>query len=271
MYLPANMTDELQPMDVVVNATLKAHLRKLRIKFLLNYFESFREQMLNYQRLKNEIPNLLVPVYEPPKPTYKDAVVAMLDIMNTKLKEESFKNSLRKCFIEVGIAPDPEHDNKFWNYVSKKSGVLDLDNKLTEDDCVAGWCIDLQKRPKDDDYVDLTKNIDSDDEEDDDDDDDDNELVEGEEEDNDDIANIEETEANIMNVVEEEKTEDEILVEEKEERANYTMITSNDNNKRIRRPNSRLSEISASVYCDTGHRWKNKSIILYILINILSS
>jgi hypothetical protein len=42
MFLPPNITDELQPMDLVVNAVLNAEMRKLRMTAVMEYFTIFR-------------------------------------------------------------------------------------------------------------------------------------------------------------------------------------------------------------------------------------
>ena len=45
-FLPPNMTDELQPMDLVVNAVGKQELRRVRIEKVVDYFVLFKTRAL---------------------------------------------------------------------------------------------------------------------------------------------------------------------------------------------------------------------------------
>jgi len=147
--------------------------------------------------------------------------------------DESFKNSLTKCFIQKGLVRDSAIDNNFWSYVSRKSGSIKLEvvhELLSEEDSIAGWCIEMEKRPKDDAIV-HEDDVDNDDE------DEDNSVDDKE------SFQIMHTVGNISQQA-------------------YDINIINDNNilpnKRIRRPNLFMSEISESVYSDAQHRWAKK-------------
>lgn len=73
---------------------------------MLDYFETFRENMINVWAAKGQDDNPGAdPVYKPPKPTYRDAVRTLLNVVHNKLSSEDFATSLKRCFEKVGLAP----------------------------------------------------------------------------------------------------------------------------------------------------------------------
>ena len=148
------MTDELQPMDLVVNAVLKAEMRKLRAALVYNSMEQFRTDLHRWCALVRNDASLLKPTFNPPKPTYKDAVSTMLQIHHGKLKSEQFQNSLSNCFKKVGLVPFNDL-GAYHVYTPKKLGSLDpvKFESLNAEDSLAGWCVDVSTL-RDSDYVD---------------------------------------------------------------------------------------------------------------------
>ena len=61
-FLPPNMTAELQPMDLVVNGSLKQHMRKMRIASSLEYFQSCRLAVYQAMAKEEPMPKFKAPV-----------------------------------------------------------------------------------------------------------------------------------------------------------------------------------------------------------------
>ena len=99
MFLPPNMTGELQPMDLVVNGPLKQHMRKMRIASSLEYFQSYR--LAVYQAIAKEEP---IPKFKAPVPKMRDDTSALYGLYTGLFASESMKASLIKCFRSVGLA-----------------------------------------------------------------------------------------------------------------------------------------------------------------------
>lgn len=138
-FFPPNMTDELQPMDLIVNAVLKAEMRALRINMVFDSLQVFRALLKQWSLTRvGEQPS-----FDPPKPNYKDAVKTMLFVHQNKLCAEEFIVSLSKCFKKVGLVPE---EGKYNPYRAVKLGEVKKEKGLTSNDCVAGWCIDLTTR-----------------------------------------------------------------------------------------------------------------------------
>ena len=143
-FFPPNMTDELQPMDLVVNAVLKAEMRKLRAKMVYDALDQFRQELSTWSICVRDDNTLTKPTFNPPKPTYKDGVQTMLNIHHGKLKSVQFQDSLKKCFEKVGLIPFNEH-GAYKEYTPKKLGSLDSIKfeTLNAEDSLAGWCVDV--------------------------------------------------------------------------------------------------------------------------------
>ena len=205
-YFPPNMTDELQPMDLVVNSMLKGQLRKLRIGVVMDYFQTYKadlHQWLRDKEANNGQIDQPKPVYNPTKPTYRDAVRTILDTIDSHLKTDKFAASLAACFEKVGLIPCP--DGLFNNYVRRSAGLIrkdsiplcNLDTSTGSDDCISGWLIDVYSRAEDHQYVDPdvllgATEIEEDDEDDDDEDYQEDAPYDGEGEDDDDCVEYEE-------------------------------------------------------------------------------
>jgi hypothetical protein len=98
MYFPANMTDELQPMDLVVNSSLKSALRQSRMKLRLEFVQKYKENV-GAAVLRGDP----IPVFIPPKTTWKGAVIEVLKLSRENFVAPKFKDSLANCFQNVGL------------------------------------------------------------------------------------------------------------------------------------------------------------------------
>ena len=103
-HLPKNMTDVLQVMDLVVNGPVKAGIRRKRIEVIFNYFQNWKIKRLQHAAVpaQQELP----PAFAPPKPTQAEGIKTVLEVLNTTLTTEKFQESMRRCFVAVGLAPD---------------------------------------------------------------------------------------------------------------------------------------------------------------------
>jgi len=122
LFLPPNMTSELQPMDLVVNGPLKQFLRRMRITASLTYFTVFK---LAVWKAKAEHQQL--PMFKAPVPKMKDGVAAVFEAYDTVLSTPKMAKSLARCFQKVGLALTPstaEHDEYFVQYqLASRHGV----------------------------------------------------------------------------------------------------------------------------------------------------
>ena len=62
------------------------------------------------------------PAFLPPKPTVADGLLTLLRVLEESLGTEAFKNSLFKCFVQVGLQEDD--DETFVQFSYKKKGLL---------------------------------------------------------------------------------------------------------------------------------------------------
>ena len=93
-------------MDLVVNAPLKAAIRRKRTAGIYDYFQTWRFQRAR-ELAKPESERKLIP-FEPPKPKLIDGLRTVLEVEETTLMTDKFKNSLRKCFVSVGMTRNAE-------------------------------------------------------------------------------------------------------------------------------------------------------------------
>ncbi len=103
-YLPKNMTDELQPMDLVVNSALKSAMRKLRANVVYDALQEYREELNEYFARNGRGENVRMPRFVPPKPTYSDSIAVALDLVQNNFTTESFVATVTKCFQNVGLS-----------------------------------------------------------------------------------------------------------------------------------------------------------------------
>ena len=152
--LPPNMTDELQPMDLVVNRTFKSIMRKKRAMDIYDYLQAYRNLLNQYYNRKGmgELDvNNPYPIWTPPKSNYKKAVIDVFNCVHNDLNNETFQRSMTKCFVDVGLLRPVDQykaNTNYVNYCRKKLGYasLKVSEDLSEGDCIAGWIIDFVQR-----------------------------------------------------------------------------------------------------------------------------
>ena len=116
--LPPNMTDSLQVMDLVVNGPVKSGIRRRCITAVFDYFQSFK-----IKRLQHKPADGLPPAFASPKPTQAQGITTVLAVLQESLSTDSFKASMRRCFISVGLWRQ-EGNGDFMLYAQTKKGVM---------------------------------------------------------------------------------------------------------------------------------------------------
>lgn len=168
-YLPPNMTDELQPMDLVVNAVVKEELRKYRISQALDYIPKFKAKLHSYN--SGWLKNVPMPTFDPPTPNYVDGVIQMHRLYETRFKDPKFQASLKKSFEDVGLTLSySKTDNfpyfvKYQAYKHKRKGTVVVKtlrghHHITSDEfnSLAGILSDIETRAESED-ADIDSNI----------------------------------------------------------------------------------------------------------------
>ena len=96
------MTASLQPMDLVVNSTLKAGLRRERSRRLSGYFTEFKTAFAAQEALAHPV----FPVYSPPKPTLAECLHDLRQVFDEDLETRQFKQGLQRAFVTACLARD---------------------------------------------------------------------------------------------------------------------------------------------------------------------
>ena len=117
--LPPKMTDHLQVMDLVVNGLVKAGIRRARIDALFNFMQSWKIERLQHIAKKD---GTAPPEFRPPKPTQADGLLCLYKVVKENLQTPKFKESMSKCFVQVGLVPNA--DGEFVTYSPTKKGAL---------------------------------------------------------------------------------------------------------------------------------------------------
>ena len=100
MFFPPNMTHILQPMDLMVNSSIKAFMRIQRIEMTMEYFQLFKNLCTTARR--NNTP---YPQFSSPAPKLVDGLQGMLRIKQDNFNDETFEQSVTRVFQSVGLAP----------------------------------------------------------------------------------------------------------------------------------------------------------------------
>ena len=108
-------------MDLVVNAPVKAKVRRDRVASLYNHFQNWKVQRLQAALAKRE-----PPPFNPPKPKVVDGLKTLFSMTDTTFSNERFRESLKRCFVDCCIAPSniTETDFEFKEYKNHKHGSL---------------------------------------------------------------------------------------------------------------------------------------------------
>lgn len=120
LNLPPKMTDQLQVMDLVVNAPLKAGIRRDRIQNMFTYFQTWKFERLQDQLLPADQQKR--PPFNPPKPTLRDGLLSLFRTLTTTLATNKFQAALARCFIEACQAP--REDGSFVTYTNHRRGSV---------------------------------------------------------------------------------------------------------------------------------------------------
>jgi hypothetical protein len=120
--LPKKMTDILQVMDLIVNGPVKAAIRRKRVEVIFNYFQSWKIKRLQHEVAAKLDPTKLPPIFSPPKPTQAEGVLTLLNVLSTSLATPAFEESMRKCFVQVGLQKGD--DKEYVLYSATRKGFL---------------------------------------------------------------------------------------------------------------------------------------------------
>ena len=102
--LPPRTTEELQVMDLVVMAALKASQRRHRCNELFHAMQLFKAQR-DAEMAKPQADRVL-PVWTPPKPNLRKSILSLLTTMHEDLTKDAFKAGVIRSFVTVGLLPD---------------------------------------------------------------------------------------------------------------------------------------------------------------------
>ena len=141
VYLPPNMTSELQVLDLVVNGPLKAHIRKLRAKRIV---ASFRNYLL--EREKDD----KIGSFEAPKPDIKEGVADLFNLFAVNFREEKFIEGVKNSFINSGTVFQ----------LCEESNTLKFKEYIIENNCgsipiIPLGCQKIIKKESDDPVIEL--------------------------------------------------------------------------------------------------------------------
>ena len=142
--LPKNMTDVLQVMDLVVNAPLKAGIRRMRCDQLFDHFQVWKFKRVQEAAKAADVRKL--PPWAPPKVSVADGIRTVIKVEETELATPDFRQSMSRCFVSVGLKKDPVTD-KYVTYSHKKSGTMsslhyDVENlDVTEVTHTGSFCL----------------------------------------------------------------------------------------------------------------------------------
>ena len=103
VFLPKNMTGELQVLDLVVNGPLKAHIRTNRANRLYKSFQSYKEATAIDSALPAHLRKKLD--FNPPKPTQLEGIKDLILMFEEQFTEEKFKSCINRTFIKTGTLP----------------------------------------------------------------------------------------------------------------------------------------------------------------------
>jgi hypothetical protein len=121
-FLPKNMTDSMQPVDIIACGPLKAGQRALRVEDLYTYQQEFASDMDAALKKKAEE----LPVYEPPPPSIVSCILAQSRIFATNFSTPAFQDSVVRVFQSVGLTP---LDNGLFNQYTTHDAPTRLRHK----------------------------------------------------------------------------------------------------------------------------------------------
>ena len=120
LHLPPKMTDQLQVMDLLVNAPVKAAIRRDRIQKMFGYFQNWKIERLRDDALPPD--QRKSPPFRPPKPTLASGLMSLFRAMGETFVTPKFKSAMQRCFVEGGQAP--KADGTFQRYTNHRRGTV---------------------------------------------------------------------------------------------------------------------------------------------------
>ena len=109
LFLPKNMTDLLQVLDLVVNAIFKQYTRKIRTEAIIKAFRIHKARLAADE-------NNLGP-FKCPKPTVKEAIDNYFVIIKQMEENQTLKESIIRSFKDTGCVPNyPDVNNTYKQY-----------------------------------------------------------------------------------------------------------------------------------------------------------
>ena len=122
--LTPKMTDILQVMDLIANGPVKAGIRRDRCEALFDEFQNWK-----IARLKAQAESKPLPKFTPSKPKITDGLRILRKVCKSTFERESFKQSMRECFVNVGLAPfkgtgGAECPLEFYKYRNHRKGTM---------------------------------------------------------------------------------------------------------------------------------------------------
>ena len=92
-------------MDLVVNAPLKAGIRRMRCDQLFDYFQVWKLKRVQEAAKAADVRKL--PPWAPPKLSVADGIRTVIKVEETELATPDFRQSMSRCFVSVGLTKDP--------------------------------------------------------------------------------------------------------------------------------------------------------------------
>ena len=123
--LPPNMTDRLQIIDLVTNGPLKSGMRRKRVYDLYDYMQQWKHERLKALADRAEDESVQLPAFAPPKPDVSIALRNLFAVEMETLRKDSYKKSVRECFVKASQMKDPT-TGEFRKYTDVKAGLLGM-------------------------------------------------------------------------------------------------------------------------------------------------
>ena len=105
--LPPRTTSILQVMDLVVNGPVNTPIRKARCDRLMDYMQDWKRRYA--LEMAKPAAERCIPAYDPPKPTQIQGLQTVISALHSMNANQDFQHRLRRVFVTVGQAPDPDH------------------------------------------------------------------------------------------------------------------------------------------------------------------
>ena len=129
-HLPPNMTWLLQVLDLVVNGPIKAHIRNLRAKRILEYFNGYKI-LFNDQLLLPENERS-TPNWDIPKPELRQCILDMISLLGNEFRKPKFKEGVKRSFINTGCFHKGDLNRTFVEFkYTNNLGTLKFEPKGT--------------------------------------------------------------------------------------------------------------------------------------------